>query len=211
MMSTGRARPSANASGWARASVLGTSSPNTIVNSDSRIVTTSRPTTPGVARAQRRRSIEQVRQAGREAHAGERRREEPDERHGELDDREEPARVAGQPADAPRAAAALVDHLLHAARPERHERDLRGDEDAVEEDEQDDDAELDEGVAHQAPSRLGCGFGRGAVAPVAVLAALGAVGRISRMRAGTPTASLPGGTSLVTTAPGAGLASRRPA
>ena len=46
MMSTGRASASANASGWARASVLGTSSPNTIVNSDSRIVTTSRPTAP---------------------------------------------------------------------------------------------------------------------------------------------------------------------
>ena len=40
-MSTGPASRSANASGCARASVLGTSSPNTMVNSDSRIVTSS--------------------------------------------------------------------------------------------------------------------------------------------------------------------------
>ena len=76
-----RASPSANASGWASASVLGTSSPNTIVNSDSRIVTTSRPSDAGVARAHADVD-QQVGEAGREAHAGERRGEEADERDG---------------------------------------------------------------------------------------------------------------------------------
>ena len=64
------------------------------------------------------------------------------------------------------------------------------DEDAVEEDEHDDDAELD---------------GRRALIPAARRLAAG-LGRGSRIRAGTPTASLPGGTSLVTTAPAPVLA-----
>ena len=46
MMSTGPARRSAKASGCASARVLGTSSPNTIVNSDRRIVTSSSATPP---------------------------------------------------------------------------------------------------------------------------------------------------------------------
>ena len=78
----------------------------------------------------------------------------------ELDDGEEAAGVADEAPDAPGAAAALLDELLHAAGAERHEGDLGGHEHAVEEDQEDDDHELDEGVAHQAPA-LGCGFGRG--------------------------------------------------
>ena len=46
MTSTGRARASENASGCASASDLGTSSPKTIVNSESRIVTVIRPMAP---------------------------------------------------------------------------------------------------------------------------------------------------------------------
>ena len=68
----------------------------------------------------------------------------------ELDDREEAARVAGQAPDARGPATALVHQLLDAAAAHRDERDLGRDEDGVEHDEQDDDPELEERVAHQA-------------------------------------------------------------
>ena len=75
---------------------------------------------------------------------------------------------------APRAA--LLDELVDAAAADRHERDLGGDEERLQDGEEDEEQDLAEREAHvpAAPSARGCARG-------------------SRIRAGTPTASLPGG------------------
>ena len=72
---------------------------------------------------------------------------------------------------------------------------------ALSSDEQDDDPDLEERVAHQAGGSSRDGAGRRAPGPAAAAAGRARSGRISRIRAGTPTASFPAGTSFVTTAP----------
>ena len=89
---------------------------------------------------------------------------------------------------------ALIDELLEAAAADRDQGDLGRREDAIEQDQHDDDPELDQRAAHVASPAGGSGRSGGDFA------------RGSRIRAGTPTASLPGGTSRVTTAPAPVLA-----
>ena len=52
----------------------------------------------------------------------------------QLDDRQEAPRPVDEPVDASGALVALVDQLLEAAPADRHERDLGGHEEAVDED-----------------------------------------------------------------------------
>src|SRR3972149_1275907 len=99
--------------------------------------------------------------------------------------REEGGDAAGrgdQPPHAPRRSAALVHELLDARPAHGDQGDLGRHEDRVDQDEEDDDEDL----APRAPpaSRPPAGFRWR-----------------SRTRAGTPTATLPGGTSWVTTEP----------
>ena len=84
--------------------------------------------------------------------------------------------------DAAGAGAPLLHELLDPGAADRDERRLSGDEDGVEQDQDRDDEDLEQPVHRAASSSSGRTRG-------------------SRMRAGTPTASLPGGTSRVTTAP----------
>ncbi len=104
----------------------------------------------------------------------------------ELGDGEEPARVVDQPADTASARVALLDELVDPAAPDGDERDLGRDEERLEDGQEDQEQDLDEREAHRqadpSPPEGDCWRG-------------------SRMRAGTPTASLPGGTFFVTTAP----------
>ena len=79
---------------------------------------------------------------------------------------------------------ALVDELLEPAPTDRDQGDLGRREDPVEQDEDDDDGELEDRRRSSGGSSRAAGLRRG-----------------SRIRAGTPTASLPAGTSRVTTAP----------
>ena len=134
---------------------------------------------PGRRALAETRADHQLREAVGQADRGERGREEADDGQAELRDGQEPAGVIEQPADASRPGIPLLDELLHAAAADRDQGDLRGDEEALEECQQDDDDDLD----HE-PAPSGGGLARG-----------------SRIRAGTPTASLPAGTSRVTTAP----------
>src|SRR6185437_151488 len=119
--------------------------------------------------------------------------EEAEEGQADLGDREEPGRVADEPFDPSGGPVSLLDELVDPGPAHRHQGDLGRDEDGLEEGEDDDDEQL-EGRIHyvagasvsglDASDSAGPGFARG-----------------SRMRAGTPTASLPAGTSFVTTAP----------
>ena len=88
--------------------------------------------------------------ARRQAHAREGGGEEPDERDRQLDDGQEAARIAVQAPHPLGPATALVDQLVDAAATQRDERDLRRHEHGVEQDEQDDDPDLEQRVAHQA-------------------------------------------------------------
>ena len=98
---------------------------------------------------------------------------------------------ATRPLDPLGAPVALFGELVDPRPTDRHEGDLGRHEDALEEGQDDDDDDLEERV-HLA--------GRSSLAGSAWLA-VAAFARGSRMRAGTPTASLPAGTSRVTTAP----------
>ena len=107
------------------------------------------------------------------------------------------AGLLDQAVDPSGAPVALVAELAHAAAPDRDERDLGGHEHAVEQDEQGDDEELGQGAAHQStssPSTAGM-VGAGSVAG----SRLDVTGR--RCAPARPTASLPAGTSRVTTEP----------
>ena len=178
----------ATRSAWARPICFGTSSPKMIVKIVSTPVTTISAMPPAMP-CERPEALQPRLEPVDEADRGERRGEEAEEVDPDLDDREEAARLLLEALDAAALLVALVDELLEAAAADRDERDLGRREDAVEQDQDDDDPELDEGAAQagppsrrlSAPDRLGA--------------------RGSRMRAGTPTASLPGGTSRVTTAP----------
>ena len=150
-----------------------------------------------VSRAREPEGDEHVGERVRDARAGEGGREEADERDAELDRREQRTGPLDEPADAIGAPVALVAELAQAAAPDRDERDLGRHEHAVHDDEQGDDEELGQGSAHQStssPSTAGM-VGAGSVAG----SRLDVTGR--RIRAGTPTAILPGGTSRVTTEP----------
>ena len=93
-----------------------------------------------------------------------------------CDDGQEPAGIVDQAAHAAGAGLALLDELVDAAPANRHERDLGRDEEALEEGQEDQEQDLAEREAHDSGGsvRLRCARG-------------------SRIRAGTPTASLPGG------------------
>ena len=88
-----------------------------------------------------------------------------------------------QALDADGAAVALVDELLDAAAPDGDEGDLGGREDPVEQDEDDDQAELEDGAAHEGrlPRRV----------PTAARAVVG-LGRGSGSRAAAARGSGPG-------------------
>ena len=105
----------------------------------------------------------------------------------ELDDGEEPARDRRSGCARGGAAAALLDELLDAAAADRHERDLGGDE------------ERRSSASRKTMNRSSIADARQPVSPRVCA-------RGSRIRAGTPTASLPGGTFFVTTAPAPVLA-----
>ena len=108
----------------------------------------------------------------------------------QLGDRQEAARVVEEAPNAPRPGPSLVDELLDAAPSERDEGNLPGDEEAFQDRQEGDEQQFADRDVHGPPSSGGApsgsapGFWRG-----------------SRIRAGIPTASLPAGTSLVTTAP----------
>src|SRR5204862_5091963 len=109
----------------------------------------------------------------------------------ELGDGEKPAGVVEQAADSPGARMTLLGELLDPASTDRHERDLGGDKEPLEERQQDDHEDVDhQPAAPPSGPRSGPSGGPSG-------------GRWcgSRIRAGTPTASLPAGTSRVTTAP----------
>ena len=78
---------------------------------------------------ERGNAADELGQAAGEGDRGDRGRQEADERDRDLDDRQEPARILDEAADAGRAPAALVDELVHAAAADRHQGDLGGDED----------------------------------------------------------------------------------
>ena len=98
--SIGTDRTSANRSGLARARVFGTSSAKMIVNRARMTVTTTRASVVGVALARARRPPGTSSSCVDEADRGVGRGEEADDRQAELRDREEPARVLEQAADA---------------------------------------------------------------------------------------------------------------
>ena len=186
----------ANRSALARASVLGTSSAKTIVNRASTTVTSSSET-PWAVPESIPEPASTVAELVGQAHRRERRGEEADERETELGDREEAAGLVEQPLHAPGARAALLDELLDPAAADGDQGDLGGDEEPLEQRQEDDDEELARPgrftPAASGPRRSAC-------------AASASAGSGSRIRAGTPTASLPGGTSFVTTAPAPVLA-----
>ena len=123
---------------------------------------------------------EQRRQAVREAHGRERRGEEADEREAELRDGEEPARVVEQAPHPAGARLPLLDQLLDAAAADRDERDLGGDEEALEDREDDQEQDRGDRVVHVAPpSAAGAWVGASAVPGFAVARVAGGR-RISR-------------------------------
>ena len=144
-----RAVDIATRSAWARPICLGTSSPNTIVNRVSRIGDHDERRSRSPRYREGRRSPRPSREIVDEADRRERRGEEAQEVDADLDDRQEAARVGLEVLDADRRPVALVDELLDAAAPERDERDLGGREDAVEQDEDDDERELEERAGHE--------------------------------------------------------------
>ncbi len=107
--------------------------------------------------------------------------EEAQDGQAELDDGQEAAGVVLEALDPAGPPVALFGQLVEPAPPDRDDRDLGRHEEALEDRQDDDDQERRE-VGH--PSGGSSGSGRG-----------------SRSRAGTPTASLPAGTSRLTTAP----------
>ena len=147
--------------------------------------------TRAIPAAEPRSSVDLLEQAGQpvgQADRGVGRGEEAEEGQADLGDGQEAAGVVEQLADPAGAAVALLDELLDPAPADRHERDLGGDEEPLEDRQDDDEQEL----------RYGRFIARWLAVPPAAAAS---GGRGSRMRAGTPTASLPAGTSRVTTAP----------
>src|SRR5688572_11631904 len=141
-----------------------------------------------------------------EADRRERRCQEAQEVDADLDDGEEAAGVRLEVLDADRGPLALVDQLLDPAATERDQGDLGRREHAVEQHEDDDEREFEDGAGHEAASPEAGSDGApgapgSAAASAAVLASAAGFARGSRMRAGTPTASLPAGTSFVTTDP----------
>src|SRR5712671_4612344 len=76
--------------------------------------------------------------------------EEADDGQPELRDGEEPARLVEEAANAPGPRPALVDELLDAASADRHEGDLPGDEEALQECQEDDDEQLTQREVHGA-------------------------------------------------------------
>ncbi len=72
--------------------------------------------------------------------------QEADERQADLGDRQEPARLADQRLDTTGASIAFVDELVDPGAAHRHQRDLGGDEDPLEQRQDDDDEERDDGV-----------------------------------------------------------------
>ena len=101
----------------------------------------------GIAEGRRRTGTS--REIVDEADRRERRGEEAQEVDPDLDDRQEAARVGLEVLDADRRPLALVDELLDAAAPDRDEGDLGRREDAVEQDEDDDERELEERAGHE--------------------------------------------------------------
>jgi hypothetical protein len=91
------------------------------------------PRRPGARRAPR----EAVGEVDRRVRGG----EEADDGQPELGDREEPAGILEQPAHAASAGVALLGELLDPAAADRDQGDLRGDEEALEQGQQDDDEE----------------------------------------------------------------------
>ncbi len=110
---------------------MGTSSPNTIVNSVSRTVTTTRAMAFGRAR-EWAEAAQPVAHLVDQADRREGRGEEAEEVDADLDHREEAAGIGLEMLDPDRRAVALVDELLDPAAPERDERDLGRGEDPVE-------------------------------------------------------------------------------
>src|SRR5439155_12382153 len=102
-----------------------------------------------------------------------------------------------------RALVPLLHQLVDPTSSDRDQGDLGGHEEALQQGQQDDNEELGDGQVHRVVGVLGL---RPSVEGLGVTSspesASGFSGdRGSRILAGTPTASLPGGTSLVTTAP----------
>ena len=153
----------ATRSAWARPICLGTSSPKMIVKRVRRTVTTT-SAIAFAASGERPECRQPGGHAVDEADRREGRGQEAQEVDADLDDGQEAARVALRRWTAGGAAVALVDELLDPAAPERDERDLGGREDAVEQDEDDDERELEDGAAHEGASPR-CGFRRGARRP----------------------------------------------
>ncbi len=129
--------------------------------------------------------LQQGRHLVGERHGGEGRGQEAHERHAHLDDGQVARRGGHHPLHTAGVAAAFVGQLLEARPADGHERDLGGHEDRLDHRQDHDHEDRGQGL-HQ------------------VVSGSSARGRGSRIRAGTPTASLPGGTSRVTTAPGTG-------
>ena len=182
-MSTGAARPSANPSGWAQRERLGheLAEDDRVQRQEQR--SRARVPTASAVPAAMPEALQERRDRVAHADAGERRGEEADERDPELDDREEPAgsltrrrtRLAPRRPSSTSCSTRLrrIDTSAISA---ATKTPLMATSRMMK-------RSSTTGDRHPVPSSGG-GFGRG-----------------SRMRAGTPTASLPAGTSLVTTAP----------
>ncbi len=119
--------------------------------------------------------------------AGVGRRQEADEGDADLDDRQEATGIGDEARHASSTPVALLHHLLKPAAPDRDQGDLRCHEERVDEDERADDEQLAHELAAHGSFWRASGGSAGA--------------RRSRSRAGIPTASLPDGTSRVTTEP----------
>ena len=198
--STGRAKKSAKRSGLASARVLGRSSPNRMVARLMIAVTIkrARPPAEGASNGMVARTslspatwLSAAKADAQEGH----------ERDADLDDGKELARSGQQLLDAARGGAAFVDKLLDPAAPDGHQRDLGRHEERLEEDQdRDDEDDSEHGQADATSSGSGASAARSSETG-SDRAPSSAGRRCSRMRAGTPTASLPGGTSRVTTDP----------
>src|SRR5450759_2736830 len=134
----------------------------------------------------------------RQVHGRVRGGEEADERDPDLSHGQETAWVLDEVLDATRSAMALVHKLVYPAVAQGNEGNLGGHEHRLDGDEDKDYQQLKENVAHRsAPSVAGSpAVGAGVAGASAVTSTRG-----FRRRAGTPTASMPAGTSFVTTDP----------
>ena len=86
--------------------------------------------------------------------------QEPDEGQADLGDRQETTRLGDERLDPAGTPVALLDELVDAGPAHRHEGDLGGHEDALEEGQQDDDDDLDDGVHQRSPETGGPGRSR---------------------------------------------------